>query len=291
LFCGAKLAFLGGAKDGTTMKTCVIQMNSTGDKAANLAQAKSLIEQAFALERPDWIALPEVFDFLGGSREEKFAAAEILREGPAYRLCAELAAQYGVFIHAGSFIERNADGDRLSNTTAVFDREGREIALYRKIHMFDVVTPDGASYRESAVFRPGEEVVTYQAEGVTFGCAICYDIRFPALFQALAARGAQAIVLPAAFTLQTGKDHWEVLCRARAIETQCYFLAPAQYGPHRIKDETRLTYGHSLICDPWGHKLAMVSDGPGFATARLDPALIAKVRASIPVAAQRRERF
>jgi deaminated glutathione amidase len=273
------------------MKTCVIQMNSVADKAANLAQARRLIEEAAALEQPDWIGLPEVFDFLGGTREEKLAAAEPLREGPAYALCAELAAKHGIFIHAGSFLERNADGDRLSNTTAVFDRTGREIALYRKIHMFDVTTPDGAAYRESALFRPGEAVVTYQAEGVTFGCAICYDIRFPALFQALAARGAQAIVLPAAFTLQTGKDHWEVLCRARAIETQCYFLAPAQVGAHRIKDETRLTYGHSLICDPWGHKIAMASDGPGFASARIDPALVARVRAAIPAAAQRRDSF
>ncbi|HUO55780.1 MAG TPA: carbon-nitrogen hydrolase family protein [Rhodoblastus sp.] len=273
------------------MKACVIQMNSTADKAANLAQARRLIDEAVALERPDWIGLPEVFDFLGGSRSEKFAAAEILREGPAYALGAELAARHGVFLHAGSFLEKNVEDERLSNTSVVFDRQGREIALYRKIHMFDVTTPDGAAYRESATFRPGEAVVTYEAEGLVFGCAICYDLRFPALFQALAARGAQAIVLPSAFTLQTGKDHWEVLCRARAIETQAYFLAPAQVGAHRIKDETRLTYGHSLICDPWGHKLAMASDGPGLACARLDATLIDKVRAAIPVAAQRRETF
>jgi nitrilase len=273
------------------MKICLIQMNSTGDKAANLAQARALIDEAVALEKPDWIALPEVFDFLGGSRSEKYSAAEILRDGPAYTTCAELAAKHGVFIHSGSFIEKNPEGERLSNTTAVFDRQGREIALYRKIHMFDVTTPDGASYKESAVFKPGEEIVTYDAEGVTFGCAICYDIRFPAMFQALAARGAQAIVLPAAFTLQTGKDHWEVLCRARAIETQCYFLAPAQVGAHQVKNETRLTYGHSLVCDPWGHKIAMASDAPGFVSARIEPALVAKVRAAIPVAAQRRETF
>ncbi|MGO8739303.1 carbon-nitrogen hydrolase family protein [Rhodoblastus sp.] len=273
------------------MKACVIQMNSTADKAGNLAQARRLVEGAVALEQPDWIGLPEVFDFLGGSVAEKFEAGEILREGPAYALVAELAKKHGVFLHAGSLLEKNADGDRLSNTSVVFDRQGREIAVYRKIHMFDVTTPDGAAYRESAVFRPGDEVVTYQAEGLTFGCAICYDLRFPALFQALAARGAEALVLPSAFTLQTGKDHWEVLCRARAIETQCYFLAPAQIGAHRAKGETRLTYGHSLICDPWGQKIAMVSDAPGFATARLDAALVAKVRASIPVAAQRRETF
>ncbi len=269
------------------MKTCVIQMNSTSDKAANLAQARDLIEAAVAEEKPDWIGLPEVFDFLGGSRAEKFAAAETLREGPAYEMCRELAEKHGVFIHAGSILEKNPGGETLSNTTVVFDRKGEEIALYRKIHMFDVTTPDGASYRESAVFKPGADVATYVCEGVTFGCAICYDLRFPALFQALAPR-VQALVLPAAFTMQTGKDHWEVLCRARAIETQCYFLAPAQVGAHVVNNETRLTYGHSLICDPWGHKIAMVSDGPGFAAARIDPALVARVRAAIPVAAQRR---
>jgi nitrilase len=270
------------------MKACLIQMNSTGDKAANLAQARALIEQAVALEAPDWIGLPEVFDFMGGSRAEKFAAAEVLREGPAYALGRELAQKHGVFIHAGSLLEKNADGESLSNTTVVFDRAGAEIALYRKIHMFDVTTPDGASYRESAVFSPGAELVTYDCEGLTFGCAICYDLRFPALFQALADRGAQVIVLPAAFTLQTGKDHWEVLCRARAIETQTYFLAPAQYGPHVVNNETRLTFGHSLICDPWGAKIAMASDEPGFVTARLDAARVKKVRSAIPVAAQRR---
>jgi nitrilase len=270
------------------MKVALIQMNSVADKPANLAQARGLIEQACAQERPDWIGLPEVFDFLGGAREEKFAAAEVLREGPAYKLAAELAAKHGVFIHAGSILERNPGGASLSNTTVVFDRKGREIALYRKIHMFDVVTPDGAAYRESALFTPGAELATYQAEGFTFGCAICYDLRFPALFQALSARGVDVIVLPAAFTLLTGKDHWEVLCRARAIETQSYFLAPAQIGAHRIKDETRHTYGHSLVCDPWGHVLAKASDAPGFVTARLDRDLIARTRAANPVASQRR---
>jgi nitrilase len=270
------------------MKVALVQMNSVADKAANLAQARALIEQACALEKPDWIGLPEVFDFLGGTREEKFAAAEILREGPAYALAAELAARHGVFIHAGSILERDPGGDTLSNTTVVFDRKGREIALYRKIHMFDVVTPDGAAYRESALFRPGTDLSTYEADGLTFGCAICYDLRFPALFQALSARGVDVIALPAAFTLLTGKDHWEVLCRARAIETQSYVLAPAQIGPHRIKEEMRHTYGHSLVCDPWGHVVAKTSDAPGFVTARLDRALVERTRAANPVASQRR---
>jgi nitrilase len=270
------------------MKAALIQMNSTADKPANLAQARGLIERVVAEEKPDWIGLPEVFDFLGGTRAEKFAAAEILRDGPAYRLAAGLAARHGVFLHAGSFLEKNADGETLSNTTVVFDRQGHEIALYRKIHMFDVVTPDGAAYRESATFTPGTELTTYQAEGLTFGCAICYDLRFPALFQELSARGVDVFVLPAAFTLLTGKDHWEVLCRARAIETQSYLLAPAQVGAHQIKDETRHTYGHSLVCDPWGHVVAKASDAPGYVTARLDAGLIARTRAANPVAAQRR---
>ncbi|MCW2283314.1 nitrilase [Rhodoblastus acidophilus] len=268
------------------MKVALIQMNSVADKAANVAQARALIDEACALEKPDWVGLPEVFDFLGGTREEKFAAAEKLREGPAYALAAELAARHGVFVHAGSILERNRDS--LSNTTVVFDRTGREIALYRKIHMFDVVTPDGAAYRESALFTPGTELATYEAEGLRFGCAICYDLRFPALFQALSARGVDVIALPAAFTLLTGKDHWEVLCRARAIETQSFFVAPAQIGPHRIKDEVRHTYGHSLVCDPWGHVVAKASDNPGFVTARLDRGLIAKTRAANPVASQRK---
>jgi nitrilase len=270
------------------MKVCLIQMNSTDDKPANLAQARALVDTAVAVERPDWIGLPEVFDFMGGSRAEKFAAAEILRQGPAYALCRELASKHGIFVHAGSFLEKDPDGESLSNTTVVFDRTGAEIALYRKIHMFDVTTPDGAAYRESATFTAGVELATYQCEGLTFGCAICYDLRFPALFQALTERGAQVLVLPSAFTLQTGKDHWEVLCRARAIETQCFFLAPAQVGPHAANNEIRLTYGHSLVCDPWGHKIAMASDGKGFVATRIDAALVAKVRAAIPVAAQRR---
>jgi nitrilase len=270
------------------MKVALIQMNSGPDKAANLAQARRLIEDVCAREKPDWIGLPEVFDFLGGTREEKLAAAEILGEGPAYALAAELAAKYGVFIHAGSMLEKNKDGASLSNTTVVFDRNGRQLALYRKIHMFDVVTPDGAAYRESALFTPGAELATYEAEGFTFGCAICYDLRFPALFQALSSRGANVIVLPSAFTLLTGKDHWDVLCRARAIETQSWFLAPAQIGPHTIKDETRHTFGHSLVCDPWGHVVAKASDSPGFVTARLDRALVEKTRAANPVASQRR---
>jgi predicted amidohydrolase len=266
------------------LKIALIQMNSISDKSANLAQARRLVEEVIAAERPDWICLPEVFDFMGGTRAEKVAAAEVFPEGEAYGLMRDLAREHRVHIHAGSMLERIPGEDRLGNTTVVFDRAGAEVARYRKIHMFDVTTPDGQDYRESATMKPGEDVVTYDCEGVTIGCAICYDLRFPALFQALVARGAQVIALPSAFTLQTGKDHWDVLCRARAIETQTYFAAAAQTGQFQQGGETRATYGHSMIVDPWGLVIAKASDGPGFVTARIDPARIAKVRGQIPVA-------
>ena len=283
----AGAAMLRVAREGAALKASLIQMNSGPDKPANLAAAEALIARAVETERPDWIGLPECFDFLGGRREDKLAAAEPIGEGLAYRLMSGLARRHGVFLHAGSMLERvpgqAGPAERIRNTTVVFDRGGSEIARYSKIHMFDIETPDGASYRESASFEPGRAIVTYDCEGVTVGCAICYDLRFPRLFEALVDRGAQAIVLPAAFTLQTGKDHWEVMCRARAIEAQAYLLAPAQCGAHRAGEETRLTYGHSLVADPWGHVVARASDGPGFVSARLEPERVAAVRRRMPV--------
>ncbi|MGA3301938.1 MAG: carbon-nitrogen hydrolase family protein [Methylovirgula sp.] len=266
------------------MKISLIQMNSRADKAANIATAVKLIEQAVAEERPDWVALPECFDFLGGTRAEKFAAAEVPGEGAASSALRALAKKHGIVIHAGSILERVEGEERIHNTTLVFDRSGQEIARYRKIHMFDITAPDGTQYRESAAFKPGDAVVTYLCDGVTVGCSICYDLRFPNLFQALADKGAEMIALPSAFTMQTGKDHWDVLCRARAIETQTYFCAPAQCGIHMVGNEPRTTYGHSLICDPWGHVVAKASDGVGIVSARIEPKRVATVRAQIPVA-------
>jgi predicted amidohydrolase len=266
------------------MKISLIQMNSVGDKAANIAAASTLVEQAVAEERPDWISLPECFDFLGGDREAKMAAAETFPGGPAYAAMQAQAKKHRVYIHAGSILEMPATGGRIHNTTVVFDRAGREIACYRKIHLFDVTAPDGTKYNESALFAPGNTAVTYRCEDMIVGCSICYDIRFPDLFQALAAKGAEMIALPAAFTLQTGKDHWEVLCRARAIETQAYVCASAQTGAHVAGKERRQTYGHSLAVDPWGHVIAKASDGVGIVSSRIDRDLVKKVRAQIPVA-------
>ncbi len=269
------------------MKVSLIQMNSGSDKRANLASAEALIERAVSEDRPDWVLLPEVFDFMGGDRRAKREAAETLPDGPAYRMLQGLASRHGIHVHAGSILEAIPGEDRIANTTLAFDRAGREVARYRKIHLFDITTPDGVDYKESAAIRPGDAVVTYPCEDVIVGCAICYDLRFPALFQALAARGATLIALPAAFTMQTGKDHWEVLCRARAIETETYFCAAAQTGSFRQGEEVRQTYGHSLVVDPWGHVVARASDGVGTVSARLDPARVAQVRAMIPVARHR----
>ena len=266
------------------MKVSLIQMNSINDKAANIAAARALIERAVAEESPDWVLLPEQFDWAGGAKGDKARNAETLPGGPGYAMAQELAARHGIFLHAGSFMEKIEGNERIHNTSVVFDRRGEEIARYRKIHLFDVTAPDGASYKESATVKPGDLVVTYDCEGVKVGCTICYDLRFPGLFQALADRGAEMIAVPSAFTQQTGKDHWEVLLRARAIETETYVCAAAQTGTFTVNNETRATYGHSLVADPWGLVVAKASDGVGVVSTRLDMALVKRVRKMIPVA-------
>ncbi len=266
------------------MKIALMQMNSVSDKAANIAQARELIERAVDLEGPDWVILPEHFDWSGGTSADKIANADGAKGGPAHDFAREMAAKHRIWVHAGSFMVKVEGENRIWNTTVAFDRSGREVARYEKIHLFDITAPDGKVYNESATVKAGRNIVTYDCEGLTVGCAICYDIRFPELFQALQARGADIIALPAAFTMQTGKDHWEVLSRARAIETESYFVACAQTGAFTANGETRHTYGHSLVVDPWGHVVARASDGVGFVATRIDPALIRKVRGMIPVA-------
>jgi predicted amidohydrolase len=278
-----------------SMRLSVIQMNSGHDKAQNIAQAERLVSAALAAERPAMIALPEMWTCLGGDRATKQLEAEILPQanthqfgGSAYEFLRGVARAHRVHVHGGSMAEF-ADG-QLFNTTVVFDPSGLEIARYRKIHLFDISTPDGAGYRESAIFGSGTNIVTYEADGLRVGCAICYDLRFPELFQALRKAGADLIFLPSAFTLATGRDHWEVLLRARAIETQCWFAAPAMWGEHLegASGGRRQTYGHSLICNPWGHVVARASDGIGWATATVDTALTSKIRRDMPVIEHRR---
>jgi nitrilase len=266
------------------MKVSLIQMNSISDKAANFATVARLVEKAVAEEKPDWVLLPENFEWSGGTSADKAAIAEPLLQGSAtYDFCRDLARRHRIHLHAGSVYERIVGETRLHNATIVFDREGKEVARYRKIHLFDITTPDGTPYLESATIKPGRDIVTYDCEGLTVGCTICYDLRFPELFQELMARGAKLIALPASFTLQTGKDHWEVLLRARAIETETYLLASAQCGSFASPSGRRFTYGHSMVVDPWGHVVARASDGEGIVSTRLDGALIARVRQQIPL--------
>lgn len=276
------------------MRLSVIQMNAGADKTANIAQAGRLVGDALAADRSDMISLPEMWTCLGGDRETKLREAEALPPpgsnepgGPAYEFLRHTARDRGIVVHGGSIAERA--GEKLFNTNLIFAADGTELARYRKIHLFDIVTPGGSDYRESATYGAGAEIVTCEAGGVRVGCAICYDLRFPELFLALRRAGSELIFLPSAFTVETGRDHWEPLIRARAIETQCWMAAPATWGKHLdAKGAARFTYGHSLICDPWGTIVARVSDGAGWVTARIDPAITARVRRDMPVLEHRR---
>ncbi|MGX9963849.1 carbon-nitrogen hydrolase family protein [Roseomonas sp. F4] len=270
------------------MRVAVVQMNPGHDKSANIAQAERLIEAAVVADQAELVALPEIWTCLGGDRATRLAAAEPLPApgsaepgGEAYEFLRGMARKHRIYLHGGSIGE--VGPEKLFNTTLAFGPDGQELARYRKIHLFDIVTPDGTGYRESATYGGGQQVVTYQAGGLRVGCAICYDIRFPELFLALRRAGAELILLPAAFTVPTGRDHWEILIRARAIETQCWFAAAATWGEHQERGGPRHTYGHSLIVDPWGRVVAQRPDGIGFASAVIDTALTAKVRRDMPV--------
>lgn len=262
------------------MKVSLVQMNSQNDKELNLATAVSLVDQVVEKEKPDLVVLPEYFAFLGDTPAEMHGSGEVFPGGEIYSTLSALAKKHSITLHAGSIVEQ--EGNRFYNSTLVFGPDGSQIARYRKMHLFDVDTPNGTSYRESDSVARGEEVVTYKVGDVTVGCGICYDIRFPELFRALRDKGADVIVLPAAFTLATGKDHWEVLARARAIETQTYFLAVGQTGTHA--GGKKACWGHSMVIDPWGHMIAQCSDGVGTTSASLNLDYTATVRANVPVA-------
>lgn len=276
------------------MRISVIQMCPGSDKRENIAQAHRLVSGALEADRPDLIILPEMWSCLGGNRDTKFAAAETLPDpdgsgaaGEAYTMLAGIARKAGIFLHGGSIGERT--GDRISNTSVVFGPDGGEVARYRKIHLFDVMTPSGEGYRESDTFAPGDAVVTTPLGSITAGLAICYDIRFPELFLQLRRAGAELLLVPAAFTAETGEAHWETLLRARAIETQCWLAASATCGGHTdARGAARMTYGHSMLVDPWGTVVARASNGPGWATGTMDAALTGRVRAGIPVLDHRR---
>ncbi len=261
------------------MRAAAVQLNSTGDKARNLAAAEGLVREA-AADGAELIALPEKWNLLAGG-EELAAGAEAL-DGPSLTAARGWARELGVHLLAGSISERGEE--KASNTSVLIGPDGEDLAVYRKIHMFDV-DAGGVSYRESEHERPGEEIVTATVGDTVLGLAVCYDLRFPELFRVLALEGARVVALPSAFTTATGRDHWEVLLRARAIEDQVFVVAPNQVGtapPHYD------SYGHSAIVDPWGRLLAVAGEGECFVAAELDFAEQDRVRESLPSLANRR---
>jgi predicted amidohydrolase len=196
-----------------------------------------------------------------------------------------LAHKAGVWLLLGGFPERGRDGKRIRNTSVLIDPEGTVVAVYRKLHLFDVDVPGGRRFRESETVEPGSDVVVAATPWGGLGLSICYDLRFPELYRAMAAQAARIIAVPSAFTYETGKDHWHVLLRARAIENQVYVMAPAQFGAH---GPTRRSYGHALIVDPWGAVIAECGDDEGFALGRLDFSYQDKVRTALPCLGHRR---
>jgi len=268
--------------DAAALNVAIIQMNSQDDKQANIAAALDLIDRA-AETRARLVALPEVWPYLGPDDANRDQAETI--PGPITELLAQRARRHGIYIHGGSIYETRSSDPRMFNTTVVIDPTGEIIARYSKIHMFDVVLDGVAEYQESATVTPGDEVTITEIDGVLVGLAICYDLRFPELFRILALKGAQAIMLPAAFTLMTGRDHWETLIRARAIENGLYMIAPAQWGTH---PPSNWCYGRSMVVDPWGTVVTTASDGVGIAYATVDPSRVATVRRQIPSLANRR---
>jgi len=265
-------------------KAAVLQLNSGPDLETNLAAVDRWTREA-AADGATLIVLPECFALLG-PEDAKFAIAESLPEGgPILARCAALARETGAELVLGGFWEKGRDATRVRNSCVHLDAEGEVRAIYRKIHLFDVDLPDGTRLTESASVEPGEELVVTDTAFGALGLSVCYDVRFPELYRGLVDRGAVALAIPAAFTLTTGKDHWHVLLRARAIESQAYVLAAAQTGRHF---GTRVSYGHALIADPWGTVLAECGEGEGYAAAWLDPDVVQRVRASLPALAHRR---
>ena len=260
-------------------------MRSGEDVPANLAAAQALLEEA-AKAGADIAVLPEFFAYLGpASRVPR--VAEALPGGTASAVLSQVARERQMWILGGSIQER--DGDRIYNTAPLFDRTGELVARYRKIHLFDVDLDDQPPFRESATFTPGTELVTHPVEDVRIGLAICYDLRFPELFRGLMTLGAELIVLPAQFQHLTGLAHWEVLLRARAIEDQCFVAAAAQWGEFGPPEESRRSFGHSMIVGPWGDVLVHApEEGSGVWTAELDLSELRRVRKVLPALEHRR---
>src|SRR5260370_34433328 len=265
------------------LKTAVIQVNTRDNLAENLAQVERLMDQAAGMGA-QFAALAEYWSYLGPISGFDQAAESV--SGPFIARLQEKALQHRMIVHGGRIVERHPElPGKFYNTSVLINREGELVAQYRKIHLFDGNLANGENHYESERIAPGNELVTADVDGITFGLTICYDLRFPELYHLHALRGAQIIMVPAGFTLHTGRDHWEVLLRARAIESLCYVVAPAQVGTY---PPNRQCFGRSMIVSPWGLVLAQAPDNPTIIMADIDLAQIEQARAQIPSLENRR---
>jgi deaminated glutathione amidase len=266
------------------MLAAVAQMTSGNDLRANLAKARELIADA-ARRGAQLVVLPENFALMGEDERDKFAVAEpVPGEGAILSAMRQAAREDKVALVLGGMPE-SASATHVLNTSVYVDAAGELRGIYRKIHLFDVAIPDGATYRESASVAPGNDVIAVETPWGRLGMTICYDLRFPELYRALSHSGVRMLTVPAAFTLHTGRAHWHPLLQARAIENLSFVLAAAQYGRHNAK---RVTYGHACIVDPWGQVLAEVGDREGVAVAELDFDYQDRLRAELPALGHRR---
>lgn len=269
----------------STLRVAAIQLTSRADVEANLQACAHWCEQAAKLGAK-LAVLPENFAFMG-PEAAKIPLASPLSQSTLLRPLRQLARQHSMWILGGGMPEQSSEDKRCYNTAVLLNPDGEVAAAYRKIHLFDVELADGFSIRESASVVPGapEEVVVCEVEGWQIGLSICYDLRFPELYRALVTSGADIITVPAAFTLHTGKDHWDVLLRARAIENQCFLLAAAQFGR---SDESRVCWGKTQVIDPWGTQLAIAPERPGVVCVDLQRQDLQQARTQLPVLRHRR---
>jgi predicted amidohydrolase len=266
-----------------TLRVAAVQLNSQEDKPRNVARALELIERA-TRAGAELVALPEYTTYLG--RRGGYEANAEPIPGPTSEAFAEAARRHAVHLLAGSMLERSDEPGRYFNTSLLFDPQGRQLASYRKIHLFDAdLGPGAPAYRESATILPGEQIVSAPVADHLVGLSICYDLRFPELYRQLALDGAELIFVPAAFTAQTGRDHWELLLRARAVENGVFIVAPAQFG---TSPPNQAWFGHAMLVDPWGTVLDQAAEEETFVLATLDFERLRKVRQTIPSLANRR---
>ncbi len=268
------------------MRAAILQMTSGIDPAANAAAIVEAVGHA-AGEGAEMLFTPEMAGYLDRNRARAVETLRSEADDPVLAAVREAAARHGLWVHLGSLPLKEEGGDgRWVNRSFVIDGKGQIRARYDKIHLFDVDLATGESWRESAVYRPGEKVAAVETPWGRMGLSVCYDLRFPDLYRALTNAGATMLLVPAAFTVPTGEAHWHVLLRARAIEAGCFVIAPAQTGRH---EDGRETYGHSLVIDPWGEVLLDMGEEAGLALADIDLSRVEDVRGRVPAIANRRD--